>query len=236
MADSNLQRSVTTATARKLATTTKTAPQMGSITPRLLLKLLPWVQVSGGTYRVNRTKVELKKTERLNIEYLNGVPSFTAKSLKQIPLFSAFDDEIVTRLASSFETVEVSLGNLFVKEGKDKQKFFIVASGQAEVINKGPHGEELRIALLGDGEFFGEADLLNDAASTVSVRAVTPSVFLSLKLSELEKFIKEVPDFRQTFQKAVDKQLRLKATVNDHGEKHIDLVSGHEEDNIIPET
>lgn len=236
MADSNLQRSVTTATARKLATTTKTAPQMGSITPRLLLKLLPWVQVSGGTYRVNRTKVELKKTERLNIEYLNGVPSFTANSLKQIPLFSAFDDEIVTRLASSFETVEVSLGNLFVKEGKDKQKFFIVASGQAEVINKGPHGEELRIALLGDGEFFGEADLLNDAASTVSVRAVTPSVFLSLKLSELEKFIKEVPDFRQTFQKAVDKQLRLKATVNDHGEKHIDLVSGHEEDNIIPET
>ena len=188
MADSNLQRSVTTVTARKLATTTKTAPQMGSITPRLLLKLLPWVQVSGGTFRVNRTKVELKKTERLNIEYLNGIPSFTAKSLKQIPLFSAFDDEIVTRLASSFETVEVSLGNLFVKEGKDKQKFFIVASGQAEVINKGPHGEELRIALLGDGEFFGEADLLNDAASTVSVRAVTPSVFLSLKLSELEKY------------------------------------------------
>jgi len=57
-------------------------------------------------------------------------------------------------------------------------------------------------------------------------------VFLGLKLKELEKFIKEVPDFRETFNKAVDKQLRLKATVNDHGEKHIDLVSGHEEDNI----
>ena len=64
MADSNLQRSVTTATARRLATTTKTAPQMGSITPRLLLKLLPWVQVSGGTFRVNRTKVELRKNDR----------------------------------------------------------------------------------------------------------------------------------------------------------------------------
>ena len=57
----NIQRSVTTATARKLANTTKTAPQMGSITPRLLLKLLPWTQVESGTYRVNRTKVELKK-------------------------------------------------------------------------------------------------------------------------------------------------------------------------------
>ena len=222
MAESNLQRSVTTATARRLATTTKTAPQMGSITPRLLLKLLPWVQVSGGTFRVNRTKVELRKSERLPIQYLDGVPSFSAKSLKAIPLFSEFDDEIVNRLARSFETVEVELGKLFVEEGKDKQKFFIIASGQAEVISKGPHGEELRIALLGDGEFFGEADLLDDAESTVSVRAVTPTVFLGLKLKELEKFI--------------NKQLRLKATVNDHGEKHIDLVSGHEEDNIIPET
>ena len=45
-----------------------------------------------------------------------------------------------------------------------------------------------------------------------------------------------MPDFRETFEKAVDKQLRLKASVNDNGEKHIDLVSGHEEDNIIPET
>ena len=236
MADSNLQRSVTTATARRLATTTKTAPQMGSITPRLLLKLLPWVQVSGGTFRVNRTKVELRKSERLPIQFLNGVPSFSAKSLKAIPLFSDFDDEIVTRLARSFETNEVEIGQLFVEEGKDKQKFFIVASGQAEVISKGPHGEELRIALLGDGEYFGETDLLDEAESTVSVRAVTPTVFLGLKQKELEKFIREVPDFRETFNKAVDKQLRLKATVNDHGEKHIDLVSGHEEDNIIPET
>ena len=228
MADSNLQRSVTTATARRLATTTKTAPQMGSITPRLLLKLLPWVQVSGGTFRVNRTKVELRKNDRLPIQYVNGVPSFTAKNLKAIPLFSEFDDEILNRLVSSFEAKEVDVDKLFVEEGKDKQRFFIVASGQAEVISKGPHGEDLRIALLGDGEYFGEADLLDEQESTVSVRAITPTVFLGLKLKELIKFIKEVPDFRETFTKAVDKQLRLKASVNDNGEKHIDLVSGPE--------
>ena len=236
MAETNIQRSVTTATARNLATTTKTAPQMGSITPRLLLKLLPWVQVSGGIFRVNRTKVELRKSERLTIEYHNGQPSFTAKSLKAIPLFSEFSDDIIDRLVSSFETSEVEIGELFVEEGVDKQKFFIVAQGQAEVISKGTHGEELRIALLGDGEYFGETDLIDDAESTVSVRAVTPTVFLGLKLEELIKFIDEGPDFRETFNKAVDKQLRLKASVNDHGEKHVELLSGHEEDNVIPET
>ena len=85
---------------------------MGSITPRLLLKLLPWVQVSGGTFRVNRTKVELRKNDRLPITYVDGVPSFTAKNLKAIPLFSEFDDEILNRLVSSFETKEVDVDKL----------------------------------------------------------------------------------------------------------------------------
>jgi hypothetical protein len=151
-------------------------------------------------------------------------------------LFSYIDESIVRRLAKGFETVEVALGDDLIKEGVDRQKFFIVASGQAEVLSRGQHGEELRIALLSEGEYFGESDLLNDTLSTVTVRSITPGVFFTLKSSELESLINEVPDFRNQFQNAVDEHLRLKATVNIHGEKHIDLVSGHEEDNIIPET
>src|SRR4051812_32442081 len=40
--------------AQNLATTTKTVPQWEGITPRWLLKLLPWVQVRSGIYRINR--------------------------------------------------------------------------------------------------------------------------------------------------------------------------------------
>ncbi len=68
MSDSLLQRSVTTSVARNLANTTKTSPKMMSITPRWLLSQLPWVQVNGGIYRVNRTKVELPKAERIGVD------------------------------------------------------------------------------------------------------------------------------------------------------------------------
>jgi hypothetical protein len=40
--------------AQNLATTTKTPPLWEAITPRWVLKLLPWVQVRAGVYRVNR--------------------------------------------------------------------------------------------------------------------------------------------------------------------------------------
>jgi hypothetical protein len=46
--------SLSTQAARNLATTTKTVPQMQAISSRWLLRTLPWVQVDGGVYRVNR--------------------------------------------------------------------------------------------------------------------------------------------------------------------------------------
>jgi hypothetical protein len=45
---------LSTAAARNLATTTKSAPQMQEITPRWLLRALPWVEASAGSFRVNR--------------------------------------------------------------------------------------------------------------------------------------------------------------------------------------
>ena len=110
MSDNLLQRSVTTSVARNLANTTKTSPKMMSITPRWLLSLLPWVQVNGGTYRVNRTKVELSKAERIGV----GVPatepySLPAEALRSVPLFSKLPEAIIGRMASRFKTEEVSL-------------------------------------------------------------------------------------------------------------------------------
>src|ERR1700704_2390342 len=116
MSDGLLQRSVTTAVARNLSSTTKTPPKMMSITPRYLLSLLPWVQVDGGTYRVNRTKVELSKAERIGADVIGGVAPFPPESLRSVPLFSRSSDAVIARLAGSFKTEAVSLGNQLVVE------------------------------------------------------------------------------------------------------------------------
>ena len=60
--------SLGTAAARNLATTTKSVPQAQDITPRWLLRMLPWVEVSGGTYTVNR---------RLTYTVGDGIIEFT---------------------------------------------------------------------------------------------------------------------------------------------------------------
>ena len=51
-------RSLSDQAARLLANTTKTAPQIGTVTPRWLVQLLQWVPVESGTYRVNRVAAD----------------------------------------------------------------------------------------------------------------------------------------------------------------------------------
>ena len=236
MSDNLLQRSVTTAVARNLTSTTKTSPKMMSITPRWLLRLLPWVQVGGGTYRVNRTKVELSKAERIDIDFSDDVPSFAPDVLRSVPLFSRLPGDITTRMASRFKTEIVSIGNELIVEGEDGNKFFIIAQGQVEVLSKGAHGSNLRIALLTEGEFFGETDVVSDKRSEVTIRTLTPCVLLTFSRKDLDAVLNELPSVKGEFQKAIDQHLELRSTVNRYGERNIDLVSGFAENVEIPET
>ena len=236
MSGSRLQRSVTTAVAKNLATTTKTSPKMMSITPRWLLSLLPWVNVAGGTYRVNRTKVELSKADRIEVDVRDGVFLFSSEALRSVPLFSRVPETILDRMTNRFKTEEVSLGNKLVVEGEDLSKFFILAQGQVEVLSKGVHGTDLRTALLTEGEFFGETDLMSDKPSEMTVRTITPCVLLTLSRRDLDAVLAELPSLDEEFKKAIAEHLELRSTVNRYGERNIDLVSGFAENVEIPET
>jgi CRP-like cAMP-binding protein len=236
MSDNLLQRSVTTSVARNLAHTTKTRPMMTSITPRLLLGQLPWVQVDGGIYRVNRTKVELPKAERIEVDLSGSTPTFPPDSLRNVPLFSGLSETIVPRMAAAFKTEDVALGKKVIVEGEQESKFFIIAQGQVEVLYKGAHGSDIRIALLTEGEYFGETEFASDQASDVTVRTLTPCTLLSLSRKDLNAALVKVSNWSQDFKKAVAEYLERRSMVNRYGERNIDLVSGFAENIEIPET
>jgi hypothetical protein len=194
------------------------------------------VQVTGGTYRVNRTKVELSRAERIEVDLQSGQPSFSPEALRSVPLFSRLPETVITRMAPRFKTENVALGNNLIVEGAEENKFFVIAQGQVEVLSKGAHGSDLRIALLTDGEYFGEIELLTNRTSDVTVRTITPCTLLTLSRADLDAILAEIPSLQADFTKAVDEHLELLTTVNKYGERNIDLVSGFAENVEIPET
>ena len=198
---------------------------------------MPWVQVDGGIYRVNRTKVELPKAERIGVDVSDGSASFPPEALRSVPLFSKLPDAILARMASRFKTEDGLAGQQADRRrARTGSKFFIIAQGQVEVLSKGVHGSDLRIALLTEGEFFGETDLVSDKPSDVTVRTITPCVLLTLSRKDLDAVLGEMPNLSEEFKKAVAEHLELRSTVNRYGERNIDLVSGFAENVEIPET
>jgi CRP-like cAMP-binding protein len=236
MSDSLLQRSVTTGVARNLAHTTKTSPKMMSITPRWLLKLLPWVEAAGGTYRVNRTKVELPTAERIVLDLVDGRAALAAEALRGVPMFARLPEAALARMAGRFRTEIVPLGTNLVVEGGEGGKFYVIAQGQVEVLSKGIHGSDLRLALLTDGEYLGEEELTESKPSTVTVRTTTPCVLATLSRNDLDAALLEGPPLQEAFAKALAAHKELRSTVNRYGERNIDLVSGFAENVEIPET
>ncbi len=236
MSDSLLQRSVTSGVARHLAHTAKTAPKMMSITPRLLIDLLPWVNVSSGTFRVNRTRIELSKAKRIEIDWIDQQPIVNFESLRSVPLFANMQRPLLEVIAKNLRPQSVSLGHKLLVEGESNGKFLVIAQGQVEILSKGMHGSNLRIRLLTDGEYFGESELAFTRAAGFTVETRTPCVLLTLARSELETALQEAPQLLLDFQKNFDEHLLLESEVNVHGERNIDLVSGFAENVEIPET
>lgn len=111
--------------ARQLANTTKTAPQITTITPRWLVHLLQWVPVEAGIYRLNKVKnptevkvacgkrdeSELPQTfvdyEEKPREYvLNTVSTVLDIHTRISDLYSSPHDQIKEQLRLTIETIK----------------------------------------------------------------------------------------------------------------------------------
>jgi hypothetical protein len=158
----NVQLSLSATAARNLATATVTVPQNAARTPRWLHKLLPWIDVDGGVYRVNRRKILVNKAGLIVVEIDGKKAHIDPKSLQGIPLFSGLDDETLATIAGEFSTEHHDLGKVIAKEGDAAKKLYVVARGKLELSVVGPHGDKLRQGLLGEGSFYGDAALLSD--------------------------------------------------------------------------
>ena len=213
--------------ARNLATTTKSIPQMVGITPRYLSRLLPWVEVNSGTYRVNRQKVVLAQDEKIRFDFEGGASHIKASHLRALSLFRNVDEEILERLAGEFKGETFAAGETIIKEGDPGDKFYIVLSGKTEAKKAGKHGRDIRLGIMNEGNFFGEIALLMDSPRVASVEAVTATSVLALDRQDFDRLLKDVSGLKERLIGEMEARDKLRATLaNEFGEQKIDVFTG----------
>jgi hypothetical protein len=223
--------------ARGLATTTKTIAQTPDITPRWLLRLLPWVNVSGGTYRVNRRKTVVKPRKRIQIVEENGqFRVANPAELAKLSLFAGVAHESLNEILTSMQPESHDAGNEILTEGAAGDKFYVICEGRVEVLTTGPNGETLRVAVLSEGQYFGEVALLQQTPRIATVRAVTSCKMLSISREAFDKILDTVSGARAVLSQIGDVRRLATSAVNQFGEAAIDLASGYDVNALLPET
>jgi ATP-binding cassette subfamily B protein len=99
-------------------------------------------------------------------------------------------------------------GDVIVRRGDVGDKLYIVNRGQVEVIRGGSATRERPLALLREGDYFGEAALLRDAPRNATVRARTPVEVYSLSKADFGRLMAAVPPLRSKVEHTMEIRVR----------------------------
>jgi ATP-binding cassette subfamily B protein len=117
------------------------------------------------------------------------------------------EPSLLQDIASLFATETGKEGEAIVREGDEGNKFYVIVRGQFEVLKRMPDGEEKRVALLQDGDHFGEIALLRNIPRTATVRAVGPSVLLSVRQEAFRRLLAEHPQIQQALERTIQSRI-----------------------------
>ncbi|MFJ3622167.1 family 2B encapsulin nanocompartment shell protein [Streptomyces iakyrus] len=229
------QQSLSTAAARNLATTTKSAPQMQEITSRWLLRMLPWVEAEGGAYRVNRRLRHTLGDGRIEFVQEGATVRVIPRELGELALLRGFEDTgVLTALADRCTQRDFAAGDVLVERGSPADRIHLIAHGRVSRTATGKYGGEIAIAVLADGDHFGENALLDsDARHDSTVTAETSGTLLTLSRSDFAAVQDSAPALRAHVE-AFSSRSRLRQ--NKHGEVEIALSAGHVGEADLPGT
>lgn len=98
-------------------------------------------------------------------------------------------------------------GDLIVKQGDPPASFYVIEKGEVEIVRSSPERPDGEIlAVLGAGNFFGEAALLSNQPRSASVRARTPAEIVIMGRHVFSNIASSLAPLRQALTAAITRR------------------------------
>ena len=227
-----------TAAARNLASTTKSVPYMQEITPRWLLRMLPWVEVDSGTYRVNRRRTYTVGDGRLTCTLAGAEYRLIPAELRELrSLRDIDDDELLQELASMFRQREYRAGDTVCEFGADIDAVHVIAHGRVALTAPGEYGDRVQLETIDDGAHIGGGMLLGDPGRW-GFTAVTETActVLTLPREPFESILAGNPGLRAHLEAVRGTVRSDRARSDKFGQTAIELTAGQRGEPVLPGT
>jgi CRP/FNR family transcriptional regulator, cyclic AMP receptor protein len=128
--------------------------------------------------------------------------------LKTIPLFSELTTTELDLLLEKAREQRYPRGSIVFYEGDPGDFLMVVLTGKVKVVLLGEGGQEIILAMLGPGNFFGEMAILEAAPRSATVMTAEQSEFLILDQQSFSALIQGHPSISQKILKHLSERLR----------------------------
>jgi CRP-like cAMP-binding protein len=113
--------------------------------------------------------------------------------LRAIELFADFDDETLKGLAGACSIRELKRGDVLFAENDEPDHLYVTISGRIAMVNRSIDGRESVVALMEDGDLFGEMPLFDHQNRSTDARALEPSQAISIPYAPLRAIYQQQP-------------------------------------------
>ncbi len=129
---------------------------------------------------------------RIRSDVLVQEAAIVGQMLMRCELFRHLTPRSLTEMADHLQSESFGPNEIVIREGDPGDKFYLIRQGRVSV-RRGPQGHE--VAVLGEGDFFGEIALLEDKPRNATVVTLEPSILYSLSKPEFRKAMAEQASF-----------------------------------------
>ncbi|MDA3891585.1 MAG: ATP-binding protein [Salinivirgaceae bacterium] len=123
--------------------------------------------------------------------------------LKDVEIFSEFDNEILVEFSNSMTEVFLNKGETLFNKGDQENAMYVILDGSVEV-----HDNYYIFTTLNSKQFFGEYSLIDSALRSASVTAVRETHLLELKQNTFEQVTSKNPELWKNVLIPLIKRLR----------------------------
>lgn len=127
---------------------------------------------------------------------LNGEVVIEVERLRQMPFFAYMNEDLLHEIKDLLMTEKITNGQHVFRQGEAGNKLYIIARGKVEVSKRNAKGVNVRVAVLQDGDHFGEIALLEDAHRNANITALTDCTLLTLTRKQLLPLLDRYEDMK----------------------------------------
>jgi len=114
--------------------------------------------------------------------------------LATINLLTALTEDDLAVIDAMARVVSYPVGRVIYEPGDQVQHIYFLKRGRVQLYQLTPEGKQLTLAVLGDGNIFGETDMFATGAGHCYAKAVAPTLICRMGKTELAQFMRDRPE------------------------------------------